>query len=56
MKRKQCGYVYEQHEYRTDCGARFLTRPSGKCDRCGRKPMEKTHATSTNRPSHGLTG
>lgn len=41
MKRKMCGYVYENHEYRTDCGCSFLFRPVGKCDKCGRKPYDK---------------
>lgn len=41
MKRRTCGYVYEQHEYRTDCGCTFLFRPVGSCDKCGRKPYDK---------------
>lgn len=41
MKRRMCGYVYEQHEYRTDCGSTLLFRPTASCDKCGRKPYDK---------------
>jgi len=41
MSRKMCGYVYEQHEYRTDCGSILLFRPMASCDKCGGKPYDK---------------
>jgi hypothetical protein len=54
MPRKECGYVYEMHEYRTDCGSKLILRPIGRCDKCGRKPIErKKDATSSNWPSDG---
>jgi len=41
MKRRLCGYMYENHEYRTDCGGIFLSRPVGSCDHCGRTQSGK---------------
>lgn len=54
MSRRMCGYVYDKHEYRTDCGSRLLFRPTVKCDKCGGKPYDKERkdAASIDRPSN----
>jgi len=41
MARRMCGYLYKNHEYLTDCGSKFLFRPSVRCEKCGRKPYDK---------------
>ena len=55
--RRLCHYVYKAGGYKTDCGSVLIFRPIGKCDKCGRKPKERSHddATSSDRTSNRIT-
>ena len=49
---KTCAYVYTRGVYIAECGSELIFRPTGRCDKCGRKVMERRkYVTGTNRPS-----
>jgi len=54
---KTCGYIYFQSMYMTECGSKLIFRPSIRCDKCGRKPVEKAEIPNvkTTRESKGET-
>ena len=41
---KTCLYSYTRGLYETECGGKTVTRPTARCDRCGRKPEEVAYA------------
>ena len=56
---KRCEYVYTLGVYKTDCGSELIFRPTGRCDKCGRKPKEKADDKPTrisDRASDRATG
>lgn len=44
---KVCEYVYMRGTYKGSCGAQSVSRPTGRCDKCGRKPVEVKNARNT---------
>jgi len=58
MKTKTCEYVYTRGVYITDCGSELILRPTARCDKCGKKPLERKDDKSTgvaDRPCHWIT-
>ena len=55
--RRRCEYFYKAGGYQTECGSYLIYRPTAKCDKCGRKPEERSHkdVTSTDRSSNRNT-
>lgn len=54
---KQCEYIVSSSGYQTSCGSHLIHRPSVRCDKCGRKPVErKRDAASVDRAGDRPTG
>ena len=55
MKRPICSYYFRAGGWQTECGLWVMSRPSIRCEKCGKKPEERKDVTGIDRTGNGIT-